>query len=472
MKNKNIFMKTSLATLVLISSVVMYFIITLDILPTIFVVAIGLLLGIFLIINIFLQKSSKKGVKYLGRLFTIFLIALFSYGVYMLNSTNNMLLNIINTQTATTTLSTVVLKESSVKNLSDINGELYYGEPSKDLVLENKDHYTINPNLSLRQERLYVNLVNNLIDGKSKAIIIDESLRSLIVETYPNFDKETKVVDRLIVKIKDENDTISNANLRTDSVNIYISGVDTQGSPKSFSRSDVNMILTYNPKTSTILLTSMPRDYFVPLSCKDGALDKFTNSGIYGIKCSVNTMEDLFKINIDYYVRLNFTGFMNIIDIFGTIDVKSEYAFTTTGGAHTFKKGINSLNSTEALAFVRERKTIPGGDGGRILNQQRVVDALINKMLSLDSITNFNEISKAISKNVVTTIPSKGVTAIMKNYIENNNKVIIKKNAVTGVPGFSRNTYTFPKERAAVLFPNRESVKQATALIDEVFNAK
>lgn len=472
MKNKNIFMKASLATLVLISSVVMYFIIALDILPTMLVVGIGLLLGIFLIINIFLQKSRKKGVKYLGRLFTIFLIALFSYGVYMLNSTNNMLLNIINTQTATTTLSTVVLKESSVKSLSDINGELYYGEPSKDLVLDNKDHYTINPNLSLRQERLYVNLVNNLIDGKSKAIIIDESLRSLIVESYPNFDKETKVVDRLIVKIKDENDTISNANLRTDSVNIYISGVDTQGRPKAFSRSDVNMILTYNPRTSTILLTSMPRDYFVPLSCKDGALDKFSHSGIYGIKCSVNTMEDLFKINIDYYVRLNFTGFMNIIDIFGTIDVKSEYSFTTTGGAHTFKKGINSLNSTEALAFVRERKTIPGGDGGRILNQQRVVDALINKMLSLDSITNFNEISKAISKNVVTTIPSKGVTAIMKNYIENNNKVIIKKNAVTGVPGFSRNTYTLPGFKAAVAFPNRESVKQATALIDEVFNAK
>ena len=160
---------------------------------------------------------------------------------------------------------------------------------------------------------------------------------------------------------------------------IYISGIDTSGNISNVSRSDSNTVVTVNTETHQVLLTSIPRDYYVTLHSKN-AKDKLTHSGIYGIAETVNTVEDLLDTDINYYVRVNFTTVIKLVDTLGGIDVNSDYAFTS--GEFNFVKGMNHMNGKQALAFSRERHAFKDGDNQRIKNQQKVIEAIINKVLN------------------------------------------------------------------------------------------
>ena len=155
-----------------------------------------------------------------------------------------------------------------------------------------------------------------------------------------------------------------------ESFNIFISGIDTYGKISSVSRSDVNMVVTVNPKTKQILMTSIPRDYYVTLHGVKGYKDKLTHASLLGIENSVMTVEDLLDIDINYYIKVNFSSVINVVDSLGGVDVYSEYDFTSIDGYH-YSKGYNKVNGEEALSFVRERKAFASGDNQRIKKQNK-----------------------------------------------------------------------------------------------------
>ncbi len=186
---------------------------------------------------------------------------------------------------------------------------------------------------------------------------------------------------------------------------VYIQGVDTRGDQivADEGNADVNILACINPDKHKILLLNTPRDYYYPLWGKPEYQDKLTHCGYYGIECGIDTLNSLYDIDIDYYVRVGFNSVRNIVDALGGVTVYSDWDFTIDG--YHFVEGENTLNGDEALAFSRERYTLPGGDRARGKNQQKVITAIIDKVTSLEVLPHALGLLKAVTSNVTTDFP-------------------------------------------------------------------
>ena len=183
-----------------------------------------------------------------------------------------------------------------------------------------------------------------------------------------------------------------------------MSGIDTYGPISSVSRSDVNIILTINKETGKVLLTTTPRDSYVKIA--DGGnneFDKLTHAGLYGVDSSIHTLENLYDIKLDYYAKLNFTSFLELIDTVGGVDVYNDQAFSA--GKYNFNSGLVHLDADKALTFVRERYSLSDGDNDRGKNQEKVIAAIIKKLTTKEGLTNYKTIINKISKSVQTNMP-------------------------------------------------------------------
>ncbi|MCC9732513.1 LCP family protein, partial [Streptococcus agalactiae] len=184
-----------------------------------------------------------------------------------------------------------------------------------------------------------------------------------------------------------------------------ISGIDTFGSISTVSRSDVNIIMTVNTNTHKVLLTTTPRDAYVKIPDGGGnQYDKLTHAGLYGVETSMKTLENLYDINLDYYARINFSSFLKLIDLLGGVTVYNDQAFTSKHGNFDFPVGQVTLNSEQALGFVRERYSLQGGDNDRGRNQEKVIAAIINKLASSQSVTKLNSITSQLQTSVQTNM--------------------------------------------------------------------
>ena len=172
-----------------------------------------------------------------------------------------------------------------------------------------------------------------------------------------------------------------------DTFNVYVSGIDTFGEVESANRSDVNIIMTINKKTGKILLTTTPRDSYVSIADDgDNEYDKLTHAGLYGVESSIHTLENLYGIKLDYYARLNFTSFLKLIDLVDGIDVCNDQIFISEYGCYSFEPGMVHLDADNALGFVRECYNLLEGDNNRGKNQEKVIDAIVKKMTTKDTL--------------------------------------------------------------------------------------
>ena len=194
---------------------------------------------------------------------------------------------------------------------------------------------------------------------------------------------------------------------------LYVSGIDTNGSPMVNRNSDVNILITFNTKTRQILMINTPRDFYVPLSISNGVKDKLTHAGCYGIQVSVDTLQMLYGIKIDDYLKINFTGFVNVIDQLGGVNVYSEYDFTSVDG-YSYKKGYNMLDGRLALSFARERHAFGSGDRQRGKNQMAVIKAIIDKCTSTDALLNYESVLGAIADSIATSMSKDEITDLIK----------------------------------------------------------
>ncbi|PKM63729.1 MAG: hypothetical protein CVU96_06415 [Firmicutes bacterium HGW-Firmicutes-20] len=293
--------------------------------------------------------------------------------------------------------------------------------------------------------------------------IIDNAVIDTILETFPDFLLDFDIlwsIERVIIR----DDIVKDVDVNKNAFIVLISGIDINGPLSLRSRSDVNILAVVNPDAQRITLVSIPRDMYVPFACKNDALDKLTHSGIYGINCTVQTIENFLDIDINYYVRLNFTSFIKIIDVIKDIQVYSKFTFTA--GGYRFESGMNTLNSQSALAFARERKSFETGDVQRGLNQQEVIKGVINKIVSPGSITKINQIVDSIAKSIDTNMGSQSVQKLIGLQIDRGINWEFSSTFVNGI-GSMQKTYSMPGRDLFVVIPLQESVDHVKAMIKE-----
>lgn len=254
----------------------------------------------------------------------------------------------------------------------------------------------------------------------------------------------------------------------SDVINLYISGSDTrEDTLPGRTRSDVNIIASINPETHKILLLSTPRDYYVPLSISGGVPDKLTHAGIYGVDVSMETLEMLYGIDIPYYFRVNFTGFVDIIDALGGIEVQSDYAFDA-GGYH-FSQGANQLGGDEALAFCRERYSFAEGDRQRGKNQMAVIRAVIQKAASPAILSEYGNILDSVQDYMETNVPYPLIAGLIRDQLESGASWDVTTYSVDGT-GDTQIPYSMSSS-VYVMVPDTATVDQAKALLAEIASA-
>ena len=434
------------------------------------IITIGLL--VVLAISIFLQKSKKSP------LVTTVVLVIFSLvslvGIFgfkqMIDITNRM------NQTAAFSeveMSIVVPKESDIKDVSQLTSVQAPTKVDKNNVDTLMSALKKDKKVDVKVDDVasYQEAYDNLKSGKSKAMVLSGSYASLLESVDSNYASNLKTI--YTYKIKKKN---SNSAKQVDSkvFNIYISGIDTYGSISTVSRSDVNIIMTVNMNTHKILLTTTPRDAYVKIP-GGGAdqYDKLTHAGIYGVETSEKTLENLYGIKIDYYARINFTSFLKLIDQLGGVTVHNDQAFTSLHGKFDFPVGDIQMNSEQALGFVRERYSLDGGDNDRGKNQEKVISAIVNKLASLDSVSNFTSIVNNLQDSVQTNMSLDTINALANTQLDSGSKFTVTSQAVTGTGSTGQLTsYAMPNSSLYMMKLDDSSVESASQAIKNLMEEK
>lgn len=360
--------------------------------------------------------------------------------------------------------SVIVLDNSKYKKITDIkNEEVGYFENSTGAKEANKKLQE-DINVMFKSYNASNALVNDLLDSKVNVIVLEDSIKNIMKEEIVNFEKDTKVIHTFTIKTKVET-TLKEVNVTIEPFAVYISGIDTYGQISSVSRSDVNMVMVVNPETHQILLISIPRDYYVQLHGTTGTKDKLTHAGIYGIDMSIKTIEDLLELDINYYIKVNFTSVIDIVDALGGLDVYSEYTFTSYSG-YRFKKGMNSVNGEQALDFARTRKAFKEGDRQRGKNQQALIKAMIDKVIDKSIITKYSLLLDAVNGKYQTNMSVKALTSLVKAQLKDMSGWNVHSYSLLGKDETDY-TYTY-NQLLYVMKPDEESVAEAISLIDAV----
>ena len=437
-----------------------------DILPGEYFLVLCVLLILFNIIFsclILVRRGAKR--RAVGTVLSIlYIILLVLVIIYELNTIGFLKkLGFVNYKTEN--YSVLVLKDSKYEELSDLDGKTMGSlEFTSDGLKDAKEKIEKNITIDFKTTSDITALKESFLKEEFASMLIEDSMLAMLNESDSNFANSYKVIYDFSLDVETE-DIASEVDITKDAFNIYVSGIDTYGSVSSVSRSDVNMIITVNPKTHKILITSIPRDYYVTLAGKN-AKDKLTHAGIYGIEESVATLENLLDININYYVKVNFTSVIDIVDALGGVNVYSKYSFTSQDGYY-YNQGYNSVDGKKALSFVRERKSFSEGDRTRVENQAAMIEALINKAISPSIITRYTSLLNALSNSFITNLKTEDITNFIKMQIDDMPSWDIENISLNGTDGFDY-TYSYGGTKLYVMIPDNETVINATNKIKTI----
>lgn len=434
-----------------------------------FLVFISLIIIIDLIvISLILSKGHIKNV--IGGFLALILIVIMTLGINYGLNTMDFLKSFGFSDYKTESYSVLVLSSSKFKSISDLKNKTisHLSKGNNEGLSKVVDKIKNKINYKEKIEEDVDGLITSLINEEVDAIIIDEARLDILKEENNEEYSLLKKIGSYSIDVKSEK-IGKEVDVTNSSFNIYVSGIDTYGSINKVSRSDVNILITVNPVTKEILLTNIPRDYYVKLH-KNGEYDKLTHAGIYGIDESINTLEDLFDTKINYYVKVNFTSLVDIVDSLDGITVNSPYSFVSQDG-YSYKKGENILDGKKALSFARERKSFKEGDRTRGENQQRVLTALINKAMSHKIITNYADLLSSLKGKFVTNISDEDITKLIKMQLKNNSSWTINSVSVNGTDAMNY-VYSYKKVKLYVMKPDYETVNNAKEQIKKVLDNK
>lgn len=470
MKKKNIIGIIAGILLFIITTIFIVILKKLDVIPDkYFMLLVAASYIVTIITDIFLFISSDSIVfklfKGLAYIVTILMIVGYSCGIYYLNKTTHFMNNLNTIKKEITSYYIIVMKESKYDEISDLYGKnlTYYEGTSQEVLskIRLELNYSTVKNIDSLKDRLYT--------AKTDSILVSDLIKEDLEEKYTDFSERTRVLKTIDIT-KDVEDITKKVSIKNTSFNVLISGMDSYGTINKTTRNDVNMIATVNPNTNKVLLTSIPRDYYVQLHGKTGYKDKLTHAGIYGINTVVQTIEDLFGIDINYYVRVNFTTVESLVNTIGPIEIYSDKAMSLDGCKYVV--GTNTVNGKCALRFARERHSYVEGDNHRIKNQQEVIKGIFNKLSkSAMVVTDYTSILDSLDGKFATNMDMKDITAFIKYELEDITKYEILDTQVTGT-GSMELTYSYPHQKLYVMFPSEQSVESAKEYINKISNEK
>lgn len=463
-KKKNLIGNVVIGILLFISIFLIGTIIKMDFMPFKYLIIVILILGIIDFALVWCIKRGKKIVRIITMIISLIISVVLSFISFNILKTNSILGN-MNLNYKTHNYSVLVLKDSGYSDISELDGEKlgYYDnklDEPKEILSKIEEKISVD-------SVLYSDLdetVDALMNKEVEMIVLEESYIKMLDEES-NFSSKVKSIYNFKIKIEVK-DVSKDIDVTNEPFNIYLSGIDTFGEVSSVSRSDVNIVITVNPKTHQVLLTSIPRDTYVQLSGTTGYKDKLTHAGIYGVEKSISTIEELLDIEINYYFKVNFTSVIDIVDTLRGVNVYSEYSFTSMDG-YNYKKGYNYVNGEQALSFVRERKAFSLGDIQRGKNQQAMIEALIRKCISPDIISKYSSLLDSVNGKFATNMPISRMMNLIKMQLEGNYEWTVTSNYISGTDG-SEYTYSYPTQKLYVMIPDDDSILNVKELIDKV----
>ncbi len=495
MNKKNRLLGTVIASLLLIAGVLfMAILIKTKLLPAkLLLLAGGAFLVYAVLVFLLTRNPQKRGAMICGCVMTVVMLIVLILGSPYLTQALDMLDAITQVEVEITDMGVYVKEESPAKELKDLAGGKIgimdmLDRENTDEALEN-----VQEQIGTLQVQEYAGLgqlISGLLSEEVDAILLNSAYLDLLADmegfenaasqlreihmyqaqtqiqiTQPEKQEEKKdILDFLIREEADETEPENPYNVFT----VYISGIDSRSGLIAKSRSDVNIIATVNVDTRQVLLVSTPRDFYVPLPISNGKPDKLTHAGIYGIDVSMGTLEMLYGTDIDYYFRVNFSGFERIIDALGGVTVHSDYTFSS--GNHQFYKGANTLNGSQALAFSRARYQFASGDRQRGKNQMAVIKAVIEKAMSPSLLTNYADIMQSVSGSFETSMPYDKIAELVRDQLENGGSWNVVSYSVDGT-GDSKIPYSM-SQYAYVMIPDQSTVDTAISKINQVKNGE
>ena len=470
-------------TIQVLSSVALLFLLfKLGVVPTKYMIILVAVLAVLALLMYFFMKPAKgkhavNARQSIGKIISLAIKYCFiNWFVYVAKGSST-LNKISGADTKTVHYAILVLKDSKIDSLSDIKNESIEYNLQYD---DKKDMNQIIAKAKQEQSSIsydetnddYSKLADDLYNNTVHAILVNTAYNGMFEETHENFANETKEIWSYEVDTEVKS-FAKDVDVTSKPFTIYISGIDTYGKVSTVSRSDVNMIVTVNPKTKQILMSSIPRDYYVTLANK-GKKDKLTHSGLAGPENTVKTMDNFLGIDINYYARVNFTSLITMVDALGGIDLVSDKTFTTTSDTKvSFKEGVSKhINGKEALAFARERYAFGGGDNMRVKHQQDVLMAMLKKMMSPAIITNYTGVLNSIAGCFETNMSSDNITDLIQMQVNDMASWTFTQKQFEGKGVMQTGGAYMPNTKLYYMIPDDSSVSENIAAIKAVLNGQ
>lgn len=466
-------------TIQVIASVALLFLLfKLGVVPTKYMIILVAVLAVLALLMYFFMKPAKgkhavNARQSIGKIISLVLSIVLLIGSVYVAKGSSTLNKISGADKTTVHYAVLVLKDSKIKSLSDLKNESIEYNLQYD---DKKDMNQIIAKAKQEQSSIsydetsddYSKLADDLYNNTVHAILVNTAYNGMFEEAHENFANETKEIwtDEVDTEVKS---FAKDVDVTSKPFTIYISGIDTYGKVSTVSRSDVNMIVTVNPKTKQILMSSIPRDYYVTLANK-GKKDKLTHSGLAGPENTVKTMDNFLGIDINYYARVNFTSLITMVDALGGIDLDSDSSFSTMG--YSFTKGVQHVNGEKALAFARERHSFADGDNMRVKHQQDVLMAMLKKMMSPAIITNYTSVLNSVAGSFETNMDSSDITGLIKMQINDMASWTFTQKQFTGHGVMQTGGAYMPSTKLYYMIPDDSSVSENIAAIKAVLNGQ
>lgn len=452
---------------------------------------ISAMLLVFLLLVYLLVRKARKKIRFIiGVVLSVLILAVLGTGSLYIYKTVSALDTITGVNKDVTKINVYVKEDDPAQKLADASG--YTFGILSELDRDNTDqalqqmYYELGSDVQTNEYSGLSELADSLNNGTTGAIILNQAYLDVLdeMDNYSSFSSQLREIASLQVETvvqrktpqvteatgstTETSDNSSADAAVTDEVyTIYVSGIDTRGEMTASSRSDVNIILTVNTRTKQILMVSTPRDYFVPLSISNGVPDKLTHAGIYGVNVSMDTLNMLYDININYYFRLNFAGFEKIIDALGGITVNSDYEFDSqnTKGYH-FNKGENHLNGEQALVFTRERYAFKEGDRQRGRDQMAVIQGVVDKATQPAFLKNYLLVMDSLDGCFETNVPYDIIASLVRKQLDEGGSWQVLSYSTDGT-GDTQKPYSM-SQKAYVMIPDQTTVDKAKTLMKKV----
>lgn len=438
----------------------------------IILIAVASLFVIALILSFFLYKAKKKAKKLSLSFVTLLIIAINIIGIYYLGSTVSFLKGFGAKHEVTKEYYVMVLNDSKYNSINDLQNkkigiteEITKDALSKLTIKYKKQEY-------LTKEKLIEGLNNKEVE----AIILTDAQLFLLEEVDVDLAKSIRTLQALKVTKMVEQEVVEK-DVTKDPFVIFISGMDVSGHISTVGRSDVNIVVTINPKTHEVLMTTIPRDFHVQLHGTTGLKDKLTHSGFNGIEMTVSTVEDLLDIDIDYYVKANFDTVPILVDEMGGIDIYSDRYLKldvyNTGQVYCkYKKGMNHVDGECALRFARERFSYESGDRHRGENQEEVIKAIITKAQSSTVLLRkYNSILNKLNGKFETNVTNDVIRDLIGLQLKDMPTWNVKTLNLNGANSHAY-TYTYPDTWLFVMEPDQELLKKVKTTIKGMIKGK